>query len=99
MPATRSRRQPASPVASPDIKTLKVAELKERLQDLGLSTQGKKAQLQDRLAGARGYEIGPPAAPRPGATSSRGPPPSPPVETLGRAHEEPWLGHFNSAYM
>ena len=82
MPSTRSRRQPPSPVASPDIATLKVADLKARLQDLGLSTQGKKAELQDRLAGARGYEIGPPAPPRPGATSSRGAPPSPPVEQL-----------------
>ena len=54
MPSTRSRRQPPSPVASPDIATLKVADLKARLQDLGLSTQGRKAELQDRLAGARG---------------------------------------------
>ena len=82
MPSTRSRRRPPSPVASPDIKTLKVADLRARLQDLGLSTQGRKAELQDRLAGARGYEIGPPAPPRPGATSSRGAPPSPPVEQL-----------------
>ena len=82
MPSTRSRRQPPSPVASPDIATLKVADLKARLQDLGLSTQGRKAELQQRLAGARGVDIGPPAPPRPGATSSRGPPPSPPVEQL-----------------
>jgi hypothetical protein len=88
MPATRSRRRSPSPVASPDIATLKVADLRARLQDLGLSTQGRKAELQDRLAGARGYEIGPPAPPRPGATSSRGPPPSPPVDTLGSAQLE-----------
>jgi hypothetical protein len=37
-------------VASPDIKTLKVADLKARLQDLGLSTQGRKAELHPRQA-------------------------------------------------
>ena len=82
MPATRSRRRSPSPVPSPEIAALKVADLKARLQDLGLSTQGRKAELQQRLAGARGVDIGPPAPPRPGATSSRGPPPSPPVEQL-----------------
>lgn len=43
--------------AKEDIRTLKVAELRERLQELGMSSKGKKEILVARLAEALQSEV------------------------------------------
>ena len=54
-----TRASGRSPAQSPQIDTLKVGELKARLQDARLSTQGNKAELRARLeAGDGGPNLG-----------------------------------------
>eukprot|EP01045_Picozoa_sp_COSAG04_P036329 COSAG04_NODE_8788_length_931_cov_12.350962_3_plen_64_part_01 len=58
-----------------------VAVLREQLKQLGLDTKGKKAELEERLAGAsprnhRSGRVSPPASHRgPSRSPSRSPPP------------------------
>ena len=82
-----SRASARSPAQSPPIDTLKVGELKARLQDARLSTQGNKAELRARLEAYR-EDLASPRRPR---AATRGLAPTPSVDNMGRQEIEETL--------